>query len=106
MRDLLGRSRVVVATGGGWAAQPGALDGARRGTLTVWLKVGVEEAVARVVRTGVGRPLLEGPDPVLSAGALLAERVPYYAKSDLAYDTESMSPHEIVEQIVETLRSH
>jgi shikimate kinase len=106
MHDLLSASNVVVASGGGWAAQPGALDGAPPGTLSVWLAVTPETAVGRVAQAGGGRPLLDVPNPVAAATKLLAEREASYARSDLAYDTESLTSTEIVAQIVHVVKSN
>jgi shikimate kinase len=44
---LAGRARVVLSSGGGWAARAGALESLGPGTLAVWLRVPAEEAVRR-----------------------------------------------------------
>lgn len=46
--DVLARRRIVLATGGGWGAQPGSLADLDASTCSVWLRVEPATAVARV----------------------------------------------------------
>lgn len=96
----LARDRVVIAPGGGWAAAaPGRLDALPPGTLSVWLQVDPDVAVARARGSGPVRPLLAGPDPDVSASALSAERAPFYAPARLHLDTEVASLEALTETI-------
>lgn len=104
-RDLVGRDRVVLASGGGWPARPGRLEGLPPGTLTVWLRVSPEEALRRVRRAEEVRPLLERPDALAEAGRLLSEREPYYRRAALALDTEGAPAEELARSIEERMTS-
>ena len=101
---LLSGERVVLASGGGWAAEPGRLDALPEDTLTVWLRVSAAEAVRRA-REGEGeRPLLEVEDPVRRARELLAEREPYYRGAGMVLDSESAPPEGLARTVREYMR--
>jgi shikimate kinase len=97
--EYLSRERVVLATGGGWAARPGRLGTLPDRTLTVWLKVSAAEAVRRA-GGGEGRPLLAGSDRVEGAAALLRQRTSRYAAADIEVDTEGRTAEDVSAQIL------
>lgn len=103
-RRLLKESEVVLATGGGWAAQEGRLQDLPAGTLSVWLRVSPEEAVRRTRGAGPHRPLLATPDPVARARELLAERRDAYREASLILDSESAPPPGLAREILECAR--
>jgi shikimate kinase len=77
----LRREQLVVATGGGALAQPGALGLLRGRGLIVWLELPFAELAARVEAAGVGaRPLYEDRR---RARVLYRERLPFYRQADL-----------------------
>jgi len=97
--EYLQRERVVLATGGGWAAQPGRLQSLPDGTLSIWLKVSSEEAVRRAGQGG-DRPLLEASDRSEAAAALLRQRASRYAAADVEVDTEGRRAEDVSAQIL------
>lgn len=108
-RDLLELEGAVLASGGGWPAAPGRMDAAGAGTISIWLRVPAEVAVARA-RSGSGpdsveRPLLETDDPLATARELLRRREPYYRKADHAVDGVEGPPREVVRRILRELAS-
>ena len=90
-RRLLRRDRTVLASGGGWAAQPGHMEGLAGDTLSVWLKVTAETAVERAREQGAERPLLNVPQPIEQARRLLARRESCYRLARLTLDSENVS---------------
>lgn len=100
MADVLNGEPSVVAAGGGWAAQPGALAEARNigRPLIVYLWTTAETA-ARRVGNGEGRPLLAG-NPLPTLTRLLRERDPAYRGADLTISTEGRPPAMVVEAIL------
>ncbi len=96
--DALKATHVVVATGGGWAAAEGRLDELPEGTVSVWLQVGVGEAVRRAERDGATRPLLEGGDPAKRTAQLLSERRRFYERATVGVDTEGRSVDDVTIQ--------
>ena len=101
---LLGRTRCVIAPGGGWAAHAGGLDSLDGGVLTVWLDVSPETAVARAGDDDGTRPLLEVDDPVEVARSLAARREAAYGEARMRLDTEGRDPEGLAEEIVSAVR--
>ncbi|MGW8266464.1 MAG: shikimate kinase [Longimicrobiales bacterium] len=101
--ELLREENVVLASGGGWAAEEGRVEQVPPGTLTVWLKVTPEEAVRRVRKEGPTRPLLAVPDPLARARELLGAREAWYQRADLALDSHDGDPEEMARRIEEIL---
>jgi shikimate kinase len=99
----LARDRVVLAAGGGWAAQPGRFGALPEGTASVWLRVSAEEAVRRARPRSGKRPLLAGPDPLATARDLLRRREPIYAEADLEVDTEGRTVEDVAARVLEML---
>ena len=100
-RELLGRERVVIAMGGGWAAQPGHMASLGRDSLSIWLRVTPATALARTRGSDTPRPLLEGPDPHAVATNLLRGRIAHYALSTITIETEGRSPGEVAREILQ-----
>jgi shikimate kinase len=97
------RDRVVLAVGGGWAAQPGRLATLPEGTTSVWLRVSAEEAVRRSRPRSGTRPLLAGPDPLGTARELLSRRAPEYARAHLEVDTEGRTVEDVAARVLQLL---
>jgi shikimate kinase len=88
----------VIAPGGGWAAQPGALDEARGRALVVYLKARAETAIKRAEPEG-NRPLLSGEDPLGRMKALLLEREPFYQRADATVETDRRTVDEVAAEL-------
>lgn len=101
---LLEETKMVLASGGGWAAAPDRLESLPPGTLSVWLRVSAEEAVRRTTGHGIERPLLDTDDPVGRARALLDEREPFYDRAELILDSETASPRKLAQTIADYIR--
>ena len=102
--EVAGRSRVVLAPGGGWVTETSLADRLGSGTVRVWLRISAAEAVRRAARSGVDRPLLGEPGGQLArARRLLREREPLYARAELAVDVDGKEPDAVVEEIVRRL---
>ncbi len=101
-RRLAVERGLVVATGGGWAANP---EAARipEGCVRVWLRVAPETAAARLRRGSGTRPLLEGRDPADILAELLVRRERSYARAEIAVDTDGRSPEQVVAAVMERL---
>jgi len=80
--ELLAESPSVLAPGGGWAAEPGNLEGARANAVFIWLKVSPAVAIGRT-ESGAVRPLLAGGEGLARMSALLQAREAFYRKADL-----------------------
>jgi shikimate kinase len=101
--ELLARSRVVLASGGGWLTQPGSWKMVTEDTMSVWLQVSPAEAVRRASQEGPLRPLLEGGDVTDRATALLLVREAAYRRARYALDSEQYGPPELAGEIIKLM---
>ncbi len=95
----LANEPAVIAPGGGWAAQPGALDDAKPRGYLVYLKARAEEAVGRAEPSGT-RPVLMGDDPLARMRDLFTTRDPLYAKADATVLTEAKPAEKVADEVV------
>ena len=95
---LLTEDHAVLALGGGWAAQPGALESVPPAARTVWLRVSAAEAERRAAAAPAARPLLAGVEPG-AAAALLRRREAAYGRADFHVEVDHRTPEEIVLEI-------
>ena len=102
--ELLARSDTVVASGGGWPAQPGAWKMVTEDTMSVWLKVSAAVAVRRASEQGPTRPLLDGGDVTERATALLLGREASYRRARYTLDSERYGPLELADEIVKLMK--
>ena len=70
----------VLVPGGGWAAQPGAIEAAKAAAFIIYVKAQVADAAAWAAE-GEVRPLLMGPNLPDRMQALLEEREPFYLRA-------------------------
>jgi shikimate kinase len=94
----------VIVPGGGWAAQPGHMHGAREFALLVYLRC-LPSTAAKRVEKGEVRPLLVGPDPVERMRKLLDVREPFYKLADFEVAAER-GTDQVVAGVVELARRH
>lgn len=102
---VLRRSGVVVASGGGWAARPGSLEGVATDTASVWLDVDAEEAWRRVQADEQLRPLLAVGDGLERVRELLADRRSAYGRAKYRVDTNGHSVEDVTSRILEILET-
>ncbi len=102
--ELLARSDTVLASGGGWPAQPDAWKMVTEDTMSVWLKVSPSVAVHRASEQGVTRPLLDGENMTERAAALLLSREALYRRARYAVDSEQYGPRELADEIVKLMK--
>jgi len=95
----LANAPAVIAPGGGWAAQPGALENAKPRAYIVYLKARAEVAAGRAEPSGT-RPVLMGDDPVARMRELFTARDPYYAKADATVQTEAKPAEKVADEVV------
>jgi len=99
MKQALTGSPSVIAPGGGWAAQPNAMEEVRSTCLLVYLKT---MALSAAKRAADGtRPLLVGEDPVEHMRQILKEREPFYHLADCEIKTDVKSPAAIADEIAQ-----
>ncbi|HEV2670576.1 MAG TPA: shikimate kinase [Gemmatimonadales bacterium] len=89
----------VIVPGGGWAAQPGALEAARAHGFVIYLKARAELAAGRAAPSGT-RPVLMGDDPVEQMRELVKTREPYYAQANATVQTEAKTPDQLAAEVI------
>jgi len=89
----------VISPGGGWAAQPGALEGAKAPGYVIYLKTRPETAASRAAPSGT-RPVLMGDDPEAQMRNLIKEREPFYAQADAKVETDKKTADQIAAEVV------
>jgi len=102
-RRLVLEDRVVLGSGGGWAAVPGWVAELPEETATFWLQVSAETALERVAEQRGRRPLLDGADPLERAANLLIERSSSYREARWTVDTERSTVEDVSTQILHLL---
>ncbi len=105
MAELLDREPMVIAPGGGWAAQPGNLEAAEPVAVVVYLSVSPGTAATRLAGTG-DRPLLAGDDPREVLEQMLRSREPFYRRAALEVDGEAGSVEVVAEAVVAAARRY
>ena len=94
----------VIAPGGGWAAQPGAIDAAKPHALVIYLHARPETATQRAAPEGT-RPALSGEDPVARMRLLQKEREPFYRSAHAQVETDRKSPPQVATEVVRLAQS-
>ena len=94
----------VIAPGGGWAAQPGAIDAAKPHALVIYLHARPETATQRAAPEGT-RPALSVEDPVARMRLLQKEREPFYRSAHAQVETDRKSPPQVANEVVRLAQS-
>ncbi len=93
----------VLAPGGGWAVQPGQLDGALQNSFVVYIKTMAMTAAKRAGGDNA-RPVLAGEDPMEQMRNLLQEREPFYSRADAEIKNDVKTAEAAADEIVELVR--
>ena len=80
--------KAVIATGGGLVSEASTLEMLLAHCFTVWLRASPDEHMRRVVAQGDMRPMAGNLEAMDDLKRILAGREPFYAKADLAFDTD------------------
>ena len=98
------RHSLVVATGGGVVTQPENWGPLHSG-IVIWLDVIPERLIQRLRADNTVRPLLQIEDPAAALNALLNQRRPLYAESDLTVVIDNETPAVVADGILQLLPS-
>jgi len=103
VKDLAGRKKTVIATGGGLPVNPKNLASLKTHSLVVCLWSSPEKIWERV-RHQSHRPLLHDKNPQAKIRELLAAREPFYKQADVLLNTDLRSVREVAQQVVHQFR--
>jgi shikimate kinase len=101
--ELTGRTKTVMATGGGLPVNPANLASLKTHALVVCLWASPEKIWERV-RNQTHRPLLHDPHPQKKIRDLLAAREQFYKQADVLVNTDIRSPREVAQHVVHQFR--
>lgn len=90
----------IIATGGGWAAQPGAVEGAKSRAFVIYLRTRADTAARRAGPEGTRPLLMGGEGPVERMGHLLKERDAAYALAHEKIDTDRRTAAQVAADVV------
>lgn len=97
--ELSSRTKTVISTGGGLAANEANLASLKEHALVVCLWASPEKIWERV-RHQTHRPLLQDADPQAKIRRLLTEREPFYKQADVLMNTEVRSLREVAQTVL------
>lgn len=95
----------VIASGGGWAAQPGNLESVAGRGIVVYLETTPEAAALRV-GDATDRPILHGAPVLERLKELLGRREKYYRRADYTIKTDGMTDTLVGSAIAALARRH
>lgn len=90
---------LVLAPGGGWVTQPGAVAMLRPPSRLVYLRISADGALRRMGRRMSTRPLLQKADPRGELEGLLASRRMVYETAEIVVDVENVGPQRVADVI-------
>ncbi|MEE9314438.1 MAG: shikimate kinase [Rhizobiaceae bacterium] len=102
IKRLIGDGQKILATGGGAFMNEDVRADVSEAGVSVWLTADLDILMKRVQRRA-DRPLLKTEDPEATMKALLDERNPVYALSDIHIESRTVSRDVIVAEVVDLL---
>lgn len=99
-RELVAAPPMVLSPGGGWVANEGVMEMLRPPARIVHLRVSPAEAVRRLSRARIVRPLLRDRDPLAVLTGLWDRRAGLYARADLEIDVELVDNQRVISDVV------
>lgn len=108
LREVSGKTRTVVACGGGTPCNAENLSMMKSTGLAVYLRMTPEALRSRLMHSRNERPLLKGAEPAELTSRindLLSSRTTWYDQADLIIDAENHDEKEMTALIAEALRS-
>lgn len=102
IKRLMGEGQKILATGGGAFMNEEIRTDIAEDGVSVWLNADLDILMKRVQRRA-NRPLLKTEDPEATMKALLDERNPIYALSDVHIESRTVSRDVIAGEVVDML---
>lgn len=105
-RELAGRDGILIDTGGGVIERPENIEALKASSRIFWLKASTAAIVSRI-QGGTERPSLTGEKSFTEeVEEVLTRRTPIYAAAaQYEIDTETLTPQQVADQIVEIWNS-
>jgi len=98
MARALAEPPAVLVPGGGWAAQPEAMETAKQSAYVIYLRTNAATSTRRATIDS-SRPLLTGDDPFEQMRHLLQQREPFYRQAHHEINVEGKSPERVTDEL-------
>jgi shikimate kinase len=105
MSNALAEPPQVIASGGGWAAQPGNLETVSGRGIVIYLEA-TPEAAAHRVGDAADRPILHGGTVLEKMQELLGRREKYYRRADHIIKTDGLTDTLVASTIAALAKKH
>ena len=99
-QELSAAPPMVLAPGGGWVTIPGAMALLRPPGRIIHLQISPKEALRRLTRSRIVRPLLAQADPAMAMQALWDRRSGLYAMADVTVSVEAIDSQRLIDSVV------
>jgi len=100
METALASEPAIIAPGGGWAAQPGAVESAKARAFVIYLHTRADTAAHRAGSEGTRPVLMGGESPVERMRHLIKEREPAYVQAHEKIDTDKKTAAQVAAEVV------
>jgi shikimate kinase len=100
METALANEPAIIAPGGGWAAQPGAVEGAKTRAFVIYLRTRADTAARRAGSEGTRPLLMGGESPVERMRQLIKEREAAYLQAHDKIDTDKKTAARVASEVV------
>ena len=99
-RELAAAPPMVLAPGGGWVTNPDVMPLFRPPGRIIHLQISPAEALRRLSRSRVVRPLLAQADPAVAMQSLWERRSGLYAQADAVVNVEGIDSQRLIDSVV------
>lgn len=99
-QELAAAPPMVLAPGGGWVTIPGVMALLRPPGRIIHLQISPQEALRRLSRSRIVRPLLAQADPAMAMQNLWERRNALYALSDVTVNVEAVDSQRLIDSVV------
>jgi shikimate kinase len=99
-QELAAAPPMVLAPGGGWVTIPGAMALLRPPGRIIHLQISPKEALRRLTRSRIVRPLLAQADPAMAMQSLWDRRSGLYALADVTINVETVDSQRLIDSVV------
>lgn len=99
-QELAGAAPMVLAPGGGWVTNAGVMALIRPPGRIIHLLISPSEALRRLSRSRIVRPLLAQADPATVLRGLWETRAPLYALADAVVNVENIDSQQLIDSVV------
>jgi XRE family aerobic/anaerobic benzoate catabolism transcriptional regulator len=102
-RIVTAQEPVVIATGGGMASDPEALQYLLENCRSVWVRARPEEHMQRVIAQGDMRPMAQNREAMADLKQILEAREPYYSQAEYELDTSGQTLQQSLRDLISLL---